>query len=482
MIVGASAPEPVAETSLGPVRGRRAGGVAVFAGIPYAAPPVAGLRFAPPAPRERWLGVRDATRPAPAAPQPPSRLVQVVGPMRFEQAEDCLTVNVSTPDLGGRLPVLVWLHGGAFVSGAGGQDWYAAERLAALGIVVVSVTYRLGALGFLYLGDAAEAMGGGNFGLLDQLAALTWVRENVAAFGGDRDQVTIAGQSAGALSALALSTSRRGQGLFRRLILQSLPGGMTPFAPAQAARVAEVFLGELGLGSGAVSRLRTLPVEEILAAQLRVIPRTVRFMELTPPFQLVADDELVVPDLIGQGTRSLAEVDVLIGTTRDETRAWYALDPAVQALSGDGAARVAADLLGEDGPRTYAALAAARPGDAPAEVLGDLVREWYFGAGTLRLAQAAARGYVYRFDWHRAGPLGACHCIELPFLFGDLHPWREAPMLAGADALPAGLVSAVQGAWAAFVRTGDPSCARLPDWRPYTGGQSVLVLDDRPPA
>jgi para-nitrobenzyl esterase len=482
MIADASGREPVVETSSGAVRGRRSGGVAVFAGIPYAAPPAAELRFAPPSPREPWTGIRDATRPAPAAPQPPSRLVQVVGPMRFEQSEDCLTVNVSTPDLGGRLPVLVWLHGGAFTSGAGGQDWYAAELLAPLGMVVVSVTYRLGALGFLYLAEVAEGMGEGNFGLLDQLAALEWVRENAAAFGGDPDQVTIAGQSAGALSALALSTSVRGRGLSRRLILQSIPGGVVPSTPGEAARVTEVFLEELGLRPGEASGLRTLPVEEILAAQLRVIPKTVRFMEITPPFQLVADDDLVPADLIGHGVRSLGEVEVLTGTTRDETNAWYALDPAVQALSAESAAEVAVGWLGEDGPRAYARLAATRPGDAPAEMLGDLADELYFGAATSRLAEAAARAYVYRFDWHPAGPLGACHCIELPFLFGDLHPWRQAPMLSGVDVLPEGLVSAVQAAWAAFVRTGNPGCDRLLNWQPYRDGQGVLHLDDPPAA
>jgi para-nitrobenzyl esterase len=467
----------VVETSGGPVRGRRVQGATVFAGVPYAAPPV---RFAPPRPREPWTEVRDASGPAPAAPQPPSRLVQVVGPMRFEQSEDCLTVNVSTPDLGGSLPVLVWLHGGAFTSGAGGQDWYAAERLAALGMVVVSVTYRLGALGFLYLGEAAEGMGEGNFGLLDQLAALEWVKENAAAFGGDPDQITIAGQSAGALTALALSTSARGRGLSHRLILQSLPGGVVPASRAEAARVAEVFLAELGIGPGEAGKLRELPLAEILAAQLRVIPKTIRFMEITPPFQLVADDDLVPADLVGHAAASLGEVEVLIGTARDETNAWYALDPAVQALTAEGAAQVAGERLGAAGAESFGRLAADHPGESPARVLGELADEFYFGADTRRLAAAAARGYVYRFDWRPPTALGACHCVELPFVFGDLHPWREAAMLAGVDALPAELVAGVQAAWASFVRTGRPDSDLLPEWRPYGEGQSVLHLDVPP--
>ncbi|TDD84511.1 hypothetical protein E1293_12805 [Actinomadura darangshiensis] len=277
------AADPVAETSGGPVRGVRSAGVSVFQGVPYAEAPVGELRFAPPRERRAWDGMLDATRPAPAAPQPPSRLVRVVGPMRFAQSEDCLTVNVWTPGTGGDLPVLVWLHGGAYTAGAGGQDWYAAERLAARGMVVVSVTYRLGALGFLYLGEPDGGHGAGNFGLLDQLAALRWVRANAAAFGGDPDSVTVAGQSAGALSILALAAGPHAGVLGPRLIMQSLPGGIAPAAPADAARVAGLYLAELGLGPGDAARLRELPVADLLAAQRRVMPRAARLMDLAPP-------------------------------------------------------------------------------------------------------------------------------------------------------------------------------------------------------
>jgi para-nitrobenzyl esterase len=288
------------QTVAGAVRGRRDGEISVFHGVPYAVAPVGERRFAPPASSAPWTGVREAGGPAPAAPQPPSRLEQVVGPMRFAQSEDCLTLDIWTPDVRGRAPVLVWLHGGAYTSGSGGQDWYAARSLAERGLVVVNVTYRLGALGFLYLAEFADDLGAGNFGLLDQLAALRWVREGIEVFGGDPGQVTVAGQSAGALSALALSAGPNPrERLYRRLILQSTPDSVVPASTGDASRVTELFLEEVGLEPGRARLLRTLPVARLLDAQVRVAARTARFMDITPPFQLVADGESVAADLLG---------------------------------------------------------------------------------------------------------------------------------------------------------------------------------------
>ncbi|HEX6472299.1 MAG TPA: carboxylesterase family protein [Streptosporangiaceae bacterium] len=477
--------DTVVQTTAGAVRGRRTGRVTAFRGVPYAAPPVGELRFAAPRPREPWPGVRDAGEPGPAAPQPPSRLQQVVGPMRFDQSEDCLALHVWTPDVVGRAPVLVWLHGGAYSSGSGGQDWYAGDALAERGVVVVSVNYRLGALGFLYLADLVDGMGAGNFGLLDQLAAVRWVLDNIAAFGGDPARVTLAGQSAGALTALALATGPSQLGV-RRLILQSTPGGVVPAAPGRASEVAELFLRELDLRPGQAARLRELPVGELLAAQQRVVPQTIRFMDLTPPFQLTADGDAVPADPIGAALPRLAGTELLTGTTRDETNAWYALDPNVSHLTGEQAARVAAGWLGAAAPAVLARHALARPGATPAQVLGAIATDRIFVADTLRLAASAARAYVYRFDWRPPGPLGACHCIELPFVFGHPEAWREAPMLAGAPAPPR-LVSALCDAWAAFARTGDPAGDPAGDqgghpafaWRPYHPGEpEITVLDD----
>ncbi|GAB2818985.1 hypothetical protein GCM10027176_24290 [Actinoallomurus bryophytorum] len=238
----------------GALRGVSTGTVTAFRGIPYAG----AERFAAPRPVPTWEGVRDAVRMGPAAPQPPSRLEGVMGPgSDLDQDEDCLSLNVWTPG-GTGLPVLVWLHGGAFTSGSGAEAWYDGALLAERGrLVVVTVNYRLGALGYLDLSpDFAPA----NLGLLDQIAALDWVRANIAAFGGDPERVTLAGQSAGALSALALSGHPAGRDLFQQVILQSTPTGVPPYDPREAAGIGRRLLDVLGLGAGEAERLRTVPV------------------------------------------------------------------------------------------------------------------------------------------------------------------------------------------------------------------------------
>jgi para-nitrobenzyl esterase len=397
----------------GVLRGVPAGPVTAFLGIPYGS---AG-RFAAPRPAPAWNGVRDASRPGPAAPQPPSRLERVMGPgSDLDRDEDCLSLNVWTPG-GTGLPVLVWLHGGGFSSGSGAEAWYDGALLAERGeMIVVTVNYRLGALGYLYL---SPEFGPANLGLLDQSAALGWVRENIAAFGGDPDRVTLAGQSAGALSALALLGQRTGGALFQQVILQSTPAGIPPYRPGEAAGIGGRLLDILGLDQ---EQLRTVPVPRLLAAQGELARRMAAPLTMTPAFQLVADGGVPADLLAGFP----AAMPVLIGTTRDEAWAFF-------------------------------------PG-APADVTGRL-----FGDGGERLAGKARSAFAFRFDWSPPGStFGACHCIELPFVFGDLAAWRASPMLAGAD--PADLrrlVAEVQRAWTGFVHAGSPGWPSFPHVRHF---------------
>ncbi|MEV0236073.1 carboxylesterase family protein [Nonomuraea sp. NPDC050786] len=394
----------------GLLRGASKGAATAYLGIPYGS----AERFAAPRPAERWTGVREATRPGPAAPQPASRLARVMGPgSDLRQGEDCLSVNVRTPG-GSGLPVLVWLHGGGFSSGSGAEAWYDGALLAERGrMVVVTLNYRLGALGYLYL---SPQFGPADVGLLDQIAALQWVRKNIAAFGGDPDRVTLAGQSAGALSALALLHHPTGRGLFRQVILQSTPAGVRPYSTGEAAGVGEIFLDALGLRPDDAERLRTLPLSDLLAAQAETVRRTARPLTVTPPFQLVASGG--VPADLTAGVPK--DVPMLIGTTRDEAWAFF-------------------------------------PG-TPAELTERLFRD-----GSLHLAEEVDHAHVYQFDWSPPGsPFGACHCIELPFVFGDLDAWRASPMLTGAE--PAHLerlVEQVQRTWTSFVHTGSPG------WAPF---------------
>ncbi|MFD8556539.1 carboxylesterase/lipase family protein [Streptosporangium canum] len=478
-----SSHDPVVETAAGAVRGRRTGGVTRFGGIPYGAAPVGERRFAAPAPPPGWRGVRDAFEPGPAAPQSASRLDRIVGPMRLpRQSEDCLSVNVWTPDLRGRLPVLVWLHGGAYITGSGGQDWYSGAQLAAHGdLVVVTVTYRLGPLGFLYPAGPAEDMGGGNAGLLDQIAALRWVRENIANFGGDPGQVTLAGQSVGALSALAMMSTPHADGLFRRVVMQSTPTGITPMTAAEATSVTERYLRALELRPSQAHRLRTLPVDRLLAAQGELL-RTSPPLRIAPPFQLVADDDLVVADLLSASGWADG-MDRLIGSTRDEAAAWTASDERLHDLDRSAAVEVARGFLGEAAEDEYrrASEEAAHP--TPPEVLKLLATDYFFERDIPRLAvRSGGRSHVYRFDWSPAGsPLGACHCVELPFVFGTLGAWREAPMLAGAGRPEqASLSVAVKHAWAAFAHTGDPDHHGIPGWPEYRARGAVMHFGKDP--
>ncbi|GGT60856.1 carboxylesterase/lipase family protein [Actinomadura citrea] len=439
----------IVEMAAGRVRGVSEGPLTAFRGIPYAR----ADRFAAPGPVRPWPGVRNASAPGPAAPQPASRLERVMGGFQAAQSEEkCLTLNVWAPPGDGH-PVLVFLHGGGFTSGSGGLDWYGGGELAAQGdLVVVTLNYRLGVLGFLRLPGLSE----GNLGLLDQLAALRWVRDNVAAFGGDPGKVTVAGQSAGAQSILALLSGGRAHGLFGRAILQSTPAGMLPDSPDEAERTGALLLDELGVEPGQAARLVDLPVSGLLAAHGAVARRTAAPLSAVPPFQLVADGDLVAADPVAEvGRRAAGGVQLMMGTTRDEAAAFYALDDQVAALGPDELARIAAHWFGDPGR-------AAPEGRTAARIAIDLATDQMFREPTLRLAESltgnGAAPWLYRFDWHPPhSPYGACHCIDLPFVLGTPGAWRDAPMLDGAP--PAGLVREVRRHWTGFVRQGDPGWA-----------------------
>jgi para-nitrobenzyl esterase len=277
---------PVVGTESGSVRGTVEDSVAAFRGIPYAASPVGGRRFAVPEPHPAWTGPRDAARPGPSVPQGPSRLEAVMGTRTPDWDEDgCLTLNVWTPHRpagGAALPVLVWFHGGGFTSGSGGWDWYDGRNLAAAGdIVVVTANYRIGPLGFLYLPE----LGIENLGVQDQAAVLGWVERNIAAFGGDPGAVTVGGQSAGAFSALYLALSPVTGQHVSRVIAQSGPWGLPPQHPGEAADHAGRFLKILGLAGRAdlSSALRAVPLGQILAAYRQLAQDTFRPGSAAPP-------------------------------------------------------------------------------------------------------------------------------------------------------------------------------------------------------
>jgi para-nitrobenzyl esterase len=455
----------------GELRGAREGGVAVFRGLPYAASPVGELRFQPPQPVPAWRGVRDATKDGPIAPQARSRLAHVMGDFERPQSEDCLTLNIWTPAPDSRKrPVLVWIHGGAFASGAGSLAWYSGERFAADGdLVAVSINYRLGALGFLCLPGVSD----GNLGLLDQVAALRFVRDNIAVFGGDPDNVTVVGQSAGAASIAILMTMQQARGLFRRAILQSTPFGRMSRALEDAHRIGRRLLEVLGLKLSEAGQLKSLPFAAFVTAQGEVARLEKKFADALAPFWPVIDGNVypgeVAPALkAGAG----AEIDTVIGTTREEMAAFYCIDQDIAKADAAAVEGVFASMFKSGHRLYYDEIRRTRASGTNAALLGDLISDAMFRIGSLRMAEWRADqerpAYVYQFDWQSPAGFESCHCLEIPFVFNNFASWTESSMLKGAKPEETkGLADAMHGAWIAFARTGKPDHPGLPPWPPY---------------
>lgn len=456
---------PVATTSLGSLRGEWHDGVAIFRGVPFAAPPIGELRFAPAAPVSAWDGVRDATRHGPIAPQPPSRLRVAMGDFQRPQDEDCLTLSICTPAPNAMArPVLVWLHGGAWITGAGSLDWYDGSRLARDGdIVFVGVNYRLGALGWLHRPGVVDQ----EAGTCDMIAALAWVRDHIAAFGGDPGCVTVMGQSAGATSIGRLLTLPEARPLFHRAIMQSGGFGRGAYTSAMASERADTFLRLLEIdpqSSNVLSRLRAVEVPRLLAAQGELARANARFAQTMPMFMPVLPEAMTQAQLLGAVADGAEGKQVLIGATADEVHAFYAADPTMADPPHDA---VVARFGGAAGLERYRAR---RPGATPMDLLADLGTDETFLLPAMRLAEAIARrggqAYAYLFDWSAPNSrFKSCHCLDLPFVFGNFEAWPGAEMLSGGDPKQmADLSAAMRRAWIAFVRGGNPGHDALPDW------------------
>ena len=479
------------ETSGGRVEGTVKHGVHQFRGIPYAAPPVGHLRFRPPQPAEPWVGVLEATRFGPQGLQAPSQLETLFGGTPPPSSEDCLTLNVYTPAAdGARRPVMVWIHGGAFLTGAGSTPWYNGTSFAANhDTVVVTLNYRLGAFGFLHLDDVGgdDFGGSGNAGILDQVAALDWVRENIEAFGGDPNNVTVFGESAGAMSVGTLMGLPVAKGLFAKAIPQS--GAAHHAKPREEAdAIARDLLAALGLDatpSGAAA-LRELPAEAVLEAQNAIVAKHTPSGGLA--FTPVVDG-IVLPeqpiDAIGGG--SAGGVRVLIGTNADEMKLFTALDPASSQLDEARLIERAAAALGDAGKaaQLVTAYRSHRPGASAADLWADMQGDFIFRIPAIRLAEhQSARDnavFVYLFSWPSpqfGGALGACHALEIPFVWNTVDTGMSQLFTGPADQPMRDLADAMHTAWATFARTGTPAAPGLPEWPEYdTERRATMVLD-----
>jgi len=462
----------VVQTRAGAVRGAVRGGIATWRGIPYARAP----RFRPPEPMA-WTGERDATTFAPVAMQSRDPRTAMMSGItdKVEMAEECLALNIYSPGADDkRRPVVVWIHGGAFFMGSSSQPLYNGTSFAKRhDLVVVTLNYRLGVFGLLYLGDRlGDEYAAGNVALLDQLAALRWVRDHIAAFGGDPDAITVMGESAGAVSVANLMAMPAARGLFHRAILQSGASGLSPPTRSDATALTDAFCKELAVTP---PQLLAASAEQLLSGQERVI-RSLGLGAFSPYVDGVTVPRIPIDAVrAGEG----AVVPTLLGSNRDEWAFFDLFVPGSTAL-------VIAQLrrrLGAAVDRMHASYLAARPDGSAEQAWVDLVGEVAFRIPMIRLAEAQAKHapvWMYRFDWASSafgGKLGAGHALELPFVWNVVDT-PVGQLLLGNDPSASSLATTMEAAWASFIRGGAPSAEGMPRWPIYEAPRrSTMILD-----
>ena len=480
----------VVDTTGGKVAGIHKDGVLRFGGIPFAAAPVGERRWLPPEAHPGWDGVLDASGFGQVAMQTAGSLEALAGGAAPDWSEDCLFLNVQTPAVDdGARPVMVWIHGGGFMTGAGSIPWYDGAHLVAAGdVVVVSINYRLGVLGWLHLAELDPSLArSGNVGLLDQVAALEWVRDNIAGFGGDPADVTVFGESAGAMSIGTLLGTPAAAGLFAKAILQS--GAAHNVVERDAAvEVTDRVLDALGTRD--LAELRAVPAARLLEVQAEVAASLTKERAsssagagLGLPFGPVLDgDVLPRPPMDAVADGSAADVAVLAGTTAEE---WRLFGLMLRSVEDETTILRRLGRMVED-PHTIAAAYRQARADADHDdrwtaILTDRI----FRIPAIRLAEAQAvhqpdHTFMYLFEWASTsfdGKLGSCHALEIPFVFDNLD--KGGVELFTGPGAPQELAVAMRDAWLAFARTGDPSHDGIPAWPAYsTDARATMHFGD----
>lgn len=463
----------IVETRQGRIEGFADAGLQAFLGIPFAAPPVGRRRYRPPEPPEPWTGVREAKSYGGSAPQTVIELGDTMPGMDVgPQSEDCLYLNVFTPAAdGAQRPVMVWIHGGAFTLGSGSQKMYDVRPLARQGVVAVTINYRLGALGYLHLAGLDPGLEtSACAGILDQVAALEWVRDNIAAFGGDPECVTIFGESAGGMSVATLLGMPRARGLFHRAIPQS--GAAHSVLDTDAAtRVARLFLEELGVPENALDRAWEAPVDAILRAQQRCaerLPMPARLRAFRP---VVDGDALERRPIDAIRAGLSADVPVVVGACRDEERLFTLWDPQARDLDDAGIVKRMDERQPGQGAHLVDAYRRARGADVSSyDLYCAIETDRVFRIPAVRLAEAQSAHqpdtYAYLVTWEAqamGGRLGACHGVDLPFVMGAVGS-KAAGIFAGSGPEAEQLQREMMNAWLAFARRGDPNHEALCPW------------------
>ncbi len=474
----------IANTPAGQLRGSQSNGAIAFKGVPFASAPVGELRWRPPQAAPAWSGVRDALSYAAASYQddlsalPPSTLTPLLA-VDERQAEDCLHLNVWTPALDGRRPVMVWIHGGGFALGAGSQFVYDGSRLCQRDVVVVTINYRMGPFGFVHLAGPTRGAidASGNEGLLDQIAALKWVRDNIERFGGDPDNVTIFGESAGGMSVMALMAMPQAAGLFHKAIAQSGPGHNF-LTPQQASDwLAMPMLQRLGNDPEDADALRRATADELMAAlpgfsaNISAADPQMRNRWARP---VVEGD--VLPDWPENALRngSASGVPLMAGVTRDEIAVLS--DPALTdavlpaMVQGGLPDHVDGQALLENYRQARQARGAPTTPAALLTAISSHRAMWVPTTRVLEAQRPHAPVFHYVFDWISPagdGMMGALHGVDIAFPFGTHAATPVAGEFFGQGPAADALADAVMSAWSAFAHRGDPSADGFGDWPPY---------------
>jgi para-nitrobenzyl esterase len=473
-------------TTAGLVRGEQRDGIAAFKGIPYAEPPFGGNLFKPPAARTPWEGSRDCTAYGPCCPQPATAMM----PRSVEAGEDCLSVNVWAPAGAKDLPVMFWIHGGAYIYGSSADPGMEGDTFARDGVVFVSCNYRLGALGFLHAGhlNEAYASASGSYGLTDQIAALEWTRDNIAAFGGDPGNVTIFGVSAGGTYVTSLLGCPSAQGLFRRVISQSAGGSpLFDFPERIAEPVAMIMLDKLGVPASELPTIEPMRIVEAqveLMAEIQRGEREAECGEMTIPFvPLVGGD--VMPrsayEAIAGGVG--ATVDLIVGTNRDENTTFELMAELAGSNGGVAAKEWGADpVIRERINDVYDATQEHACAISPKT---SMTSDRLFRVPSLRIAEAHLRAggptRVYMYAWRTPalnGRIGAGHGLECPFVFDKFTSPMNTMMLG--DQVPPNLAREMHGAWISFAGSGDPAASgAVATWPRYDlADRPTMVFDE----
>jgi para-nitrobenzyl esterase len=476
----------VAETSFGKIRGTVAGDIKIFKGVPYGGNTAGANRFMPPTKPAKWTGVRDALAYGPTAPQTVGGRARPGAP---PEGEDCLVLNVWTPSVsGGKRPVMVWLHGGGFSSGSGSSPINDGQSLAHTSdVVVVTINHRLNVLGSTYLGEAVgpDFALSGSVGVLDIVAALQWVRENIGHFGGDPNLVTIFGQSGGGRKVATLMSMPSAKGLYHRAIIES--GAVLRLTtPEDAIRTTGLLLSELGLKANQARELQTVPVERLLAADAAVQKKiTLREPGMTASSPMVDGKALPSQPWDPAAPALSANIPLLIGWAHTEETLYDRPTPEKLALDEAGLKKRAAARVGGDPDRVIAAFRAAHPEATPWDLSILIATDHPRGAYTRELAKrkaaqaggnSAAQAYVYRFDWETpegGGHMRSPHTVEIPFVFNNI---KIAGPLISQMPEAYTLAEKVSAAWVAFARTGYPRTSKLPNWPAYSAQSRDTML------